>query len=310
MPSEVSFDAAFAAAGGVRRTGQVEYPIDHEKVRRMAQLQEDVLRLQFPDEKFDQEDEEQLAALSLDDPQQAWLRYRHLTGMRFAWDRQYTKGHSTKAEALEASFQLRTRQSVRVIIAGRNVDVTGRSRNAMIALARHEITRRQTASELDEIAAVYAEVEAELSGRWRGRGPLRRRLRKLAELHRRGYHVLRLHSRWIYAHALTPSGAPASSAAEAPSWWNEISSADETLLLDALMEAGPRRYERLGPEPPPDPAADDWKQVEDFGYDSLWASAERGVPLPPASIDDQDYYRLRAWLRNSAHPRKRKTEAA
>lgn len=296
---------AFRYEGGIRATASVEFPLTVERIQQWVDTREQLLRVQQKDRSLDPESEAFKSRLDLTTSSGLWRWYKHLVGLGFVQTERYAKRTSDeKKEATLASLRLRTREPVHVDVAGRLVAVTGRSRNAMIGMARHELARRQVVHELNDIAQDFAETERKLSGRWRHRGPLRRRLRNLSRLHALAYWKLRLHTRWILAHMLTESGAPARSASEAPDWWEDVSPVDEAIITTALFEVGPLRYAKLGPEPEPDPASKKWKRAEEFGADTLFASIEGDVGLTPiASADDRDYFQMIAWRRNSAPPR-------
>lgn len=257
------------------------YPLSHADVRRMAELRERVLRLQFDNGEFSGEDESALAALSLDDPTDCFLRYRHLVGMWFVWERGLERASVDKD--VTAHLLIR-REPVHVRIAGRVVSITSRSRHAMVQMARHERQRKQLGQDLDRIEAMLLR-----------RMPRRRRkalLRKADEVSTEWEH----HFRGVLANALSESGR-AADPGECPEWWAEVTAADEGRLLMALMEVGPARYQRLGKEP----KRKESKKVDaEFGFESLLAAWEPKLNLPPASLQNHDLAQFLTWLRAGA----------
>lgn len=226
------------------------------------------------------------------------LRHYYLTRMQ-----ELKRADAEPADALEAMRQLLRREPVRVELAGRVVEVTGRSYAAMYEIAAHDAEIRSISADLDVCGRLAAAAEAELAEGpgWRRAATLRRRIRKLRRLHARLYRELRIQRRWLYAHALTPSGAPATSPDDAPEWVDEIDPQDDAALLAAVVEVGHRRYARLG-DPPPRRRRSGEKASEEFGWATLFASIERQQKLPAGALYDVDLFQLRAWLRAGAPP--------
>lgn len=272
--SEVSFGVAFREAGGVRRRQPVPYPITYEYVRKMCEKREHLLRIQFqPDERFDPEDEAILASLSLDDPTECWMRWDYLKGLWHAWERGFRR--APDADQKLASWQLQYREPVWVIINGRKIAITSRSRAAMVRLARHEAARALLAERLKEIAVRKSETR-----RWRARRALDR---LAARCEREWEH----HSRGILANALSPDGR-AALPDEAPDWWDTVAIEDESRILDALIEAGPRRFERATKR-----RTESAKPAgEDHGFGAPLRMWEARFRAPPMEWEDKDLAQL------------------
>jgi hypothetical protein len=111
-----------------------------------------------------------------------------------------------------------------------------------------------------------------------------------------------LQRRAIYAHAFTPTGAPARSLDDAPAWWVEVGPAEDAALIVACWEAGPGRYARLGEPPAPKKKKETKDDVDEFGWASLFASIERQQKVAPAELYDRDLWQLLAWSRAAAPP--------
>ena len=279
--AELGFNEAFREAGGRHRREPVPYPLTHDYIRKACERRERLLRIQFETGRFEESDEQVLAVLPLDHPDKCWQRYQHLIGLWFAWERGGVRGVAD-AEAHAIARDLLHREPVIVRVAGRTVPITGRSRRAMIALARHERQRRALGQDMDRI-------ETQLQERMPGRR--RRRLLALAE---RIEDEWEFHFRGILASSLSPDGR-AALPEDAPEYWEEVSAEDEVLILTALIDAGPGRFKKLG-APPRDPKAKPGPAPE-FGFDSLFAFWEGRLQLEPATLNDTDLGQLLTWLR-------------
>jgi hypothetical protein len=316
---EIGFERAFAAAGGERRRESVPYPLTHARIRDMAVLRERILRLQFEEDEFSDADESVLRSLSLDDPDQCFIRWRHLVGMWHVWEHGLTRADAHRevtAHLLisrdpiyirigsgQARLSARIRQRVGHAIwrfvarlfrlprppavpsRGRIVPVTSRSRAAMIALARHERWRKQLGQDLDRIEAMLT------------RRMPRRRRRALVRLSDAIGVEWEYQFRGVLANALSESGR-AAVPEEAPEWWGEVSDADEGRLLLALLEAGPGRYDRLGKQPEPKKQGRDHRA--EFGFESLLAAWEPKLGLPPAALQNHDLAQFLTLIRAGA----------
>jgi hypothetical protein len=164
---------------------------------------------------------------------------------------------------------LQYRTPVQVRIAGRVVEITSRSRAAMVRLARHEATRSLLADRLTEIELRKSETR-----RWKAR----RALDQLADDIEREWE---LHTRGCLANALSPSGR-AALPEEAPDWWDEVTAEDEARILTALIDTGPARFQRATKQRAPD------KKEEDPGFGVLLRMWEARFRVPPMSFEDQD----------------------
>jgi hypothetical protein len=285
---EVGFAAAFKEAGGVRRRKPVPYPLTHQHIRTMCESRERILRIQYDDEKFADDDEQVLASLSIDDPDQAFQRYQYLMGLYFVWQRGFRR--ADRHETTDATrWLMLAREPVRIRIAGRVVDVTSRSRAAMIRMQRHEAARTQAEQAIQLLEQRIQEV-----GRgWRGLGR-RRRLRALADRWAREWEV---QFRGILANALSPDGR-AALPEEAPEWWAEVSAEDEARILVALFEAGPGRVSRGRKPHPPKPGAK--KDDREMTFGSLLRFWEPKLRLLPMALEDVDLAQLMTALEDGA----------
>lgn len=291
------FAAALTQAGGVQQQEHVPETITLEWLRVRCDELERVLRVQQDDGRLDASDEQELARYPVSSMTSALRRWAFLKHVYYRDAEGLVR--SDEAGPEDVVQQLLGREPVRVWIANRWVPVTSRSRAALVALARHDLRRRDVQRDLDQTAELYAETERALStAGWRRKGTLRRRLRRLRHTHSRLYRELLYHSRVIYANALTPDGRSAGPGG-APDWWTEISDADEARLLRALFTTGPERYARLG-SPPPTENSRDRAFHEPMGFWSVLAAYERDLGLRPADLQDQDLAQLLTWMRAGA----------
>lgn len=294
---EPDFNAAFKAAGGVRRREPVPYPLTHDSIRQMCTKRERLLRIQYEDEKFADEDEQILASLSVDHPDQAFQRYQYLIGLWHAWEKGYHRAGVTRAEERDAvRWLMLSREPVRIRITGRIVSVTSRSRAAMIRLHRHEAVRSHAEEKLQlieqRIEDTAAAARAGQLGLWRALGR-RRRLRALATRWEREWE---LHFRGVLANSLSPDGR-AALPEEAPEWWDQVTPEDEARLLVALFEVGPSRMQR-GQKP--HAAKPDAKKHEPLTFGSLLRYWEPKLRLPPMALEDTDLAQLMTALEDGA----------
>lgn len=273
-----------------------------ERLVQLCETHERVLRWQYPEGALPSEWEDELARWPADSADSALERLAALKHFYRLDDARRNPKPASPADAEDAARQLLTREPVRVELGDIVAYVTARSYAAMYAIACHDARIRELDADLQRASQLHALTAAQLRALpWyaRGRGRLRRRLRRLGALHERLYLELAAHRQMLYAHAMTPDGAPAASPDQAPDWWVRIDPAWDAALLAALWEAGPGRYARLGPEP-----ERRRKQGggESFGWASLFASVERSQKLPAAELYDRDLYQLLTWLRAGAPP--------
>lgn len=207
-----------------------------------------------------------------------------------------------REEAREAARQLLTREPVRVRLGnGRSVKVTSRSLSAMVQISAHESRIRMLQVELDHVADLFRVTRGQAgSSPWRERGRLRRRLRRIQDLHHRLFQEMYLHRERLYAHAFTETGAGAKDDEPAPSWWTETTATDDARLLAALYEAGPLRYAKLGD--PPRRNEKGRSGAENFGYEGLLVSWGIRKKIPPAAMMDQDLAQALTEMRAAAPP--------
>jgi len=280
--AELGFDEAFREGGGRRRWEPVPYPLTFEDVRRMAEKRERLLRIQFEDETFDPEDEATLARLSLDNPDQCFVRFRLLCGMWHAWEKGMQR-HETSAEDHLTAHLLITCEPTTVTVAGREVEVFPPSRSKMIRMARHERRRRELGHVLDRAEELHR--ERKLPHRWRN-------------AIRRAEDEWEFQFRGILANALGREGR-AYLPDEAPPYWAHVSEDDESRIIVALMLPA-QRLASL-PALPPDPRTkSEAHPPPEFGYDSVLAQWEPRLNLPPAALNDAPLAPFLAWVRAGA----------
>lgn len=274
--------------------------ISYERLKKLANRDEAFLRDRYPDGLPDGWEED--LARHPGDTAMSML-YRVVVLKSFFRERHAER--EAKAEPTEdaqtAARKLLQREPVRVELDDVVAHVTARSYTAMQAIAAHDLRIRELGIDLRRAAELHALTRAELGGlRWyERRGHLRRRLKRLSALHTALYVEVQAHRQMLYAHAMTPDGAPASSPEEAPEWWTRVDAAWDAALLSALMEAGPGRYARLGPPPKREGGK---KSGESFGYASLFAGVERDQKIEAASLYDRDLFQTLTWLRAGAPP--------
>lgn len=227
-----------------------------------------------------------------------WGYLKHLFHSRVEGLEKASGGSESPADIAR---QLLRREPVRVELPGRTVLVTGRSYAAMAEIAAHASRLAEIDRDLRRIGELEAATLEEVTapGSPLRRHHFRRRFRKLGEIHRRLLVESTLHRQAIYAHALTPDGAPAESLADAPAWWVELGPADDALLIAAVWEAGVGRYARLG-EPPESDGEGSTQRAEDWGWASCFAGWERHLRVGPAALYDRDLGQLTAWMRGTA----------
>lgn len=275
-----------------------------EEIRRWCEEDERTLRNQYPDRRLPDAAEQELASYDPSTVRGALRRWAYLKHLWRVWSEGLARQEEQqKGDAEEAARQLLRREPVRVRLGGRVVEVTGRSYAALYEIAACDAQIRALEADLEVCSKLAAAAEAELAASpgWRRAAALRRRIRTLHRIHVRLCREIREQRRWLYAHALTPSGAPARSAEDVPEWVEEIGRVEDALLLAAVIEAGHARLARLG-EPPPSTTERSAQPAEDFGWATLFASIERQQKLPPGTLYDVDLFQLRTWLRAGAPP--------
>jgi hypothetical protein len=254
----------------------------------MCIRRERILRIQFPDEKFAPEDEAILSRLSLDHPDDCFIRYQHLIGLWHAWEHRLRKANEA-GSADVASEMLLARVPVRIRIADRVVDITSRSRAALIRLAMHDEARQFLGDKLDWIARERVQIDvARTDG---AVGPLAaiRRRRVLNALAKRIGREWEAQWRGVLANCATPDGA-AALPEDAPDWWDRVTAEDEQRIMWALaqhveryIEASKRRQRK--PEKPGE------KSTERVSFGVFLRMLEGKLRLPPMALEDTDLLR-------------------
>jgi hypothetical protein len=205
-----------------------------------------------------------------------WSVLKHHYIARYTAASAAAESTATDEERTTTVRQIIRREPVRVEVCGgeRVVDVTGRSWSALYEIAAHSLTARD----------------------------LERAMRDEADpgLFRRMAFELMLHRRSIWAHALTPTGAPATSLGECPSWWTELGPDDDAVLLAGLWEVMHGRYLRLGDAPAQKDAGGGYR--EDVGWHSLLTSLAVHDRVDPAAYYDRDLYQTIVSRRVSSPP--------
>ena len=277
MAEEIGFQQAFLEAGGDRVVEAVPYPLTHEHIRRMAEKREHLLRIQFDDERFSDDDEAILAGLSVDHPDECFIRFRHLCGMWHAWERGLRQ---TNTDQELTAHLLINADPTYVSVAGRTVAVHPPSRSKMIHMSRYDRRRRQLADVLEQCTRMLAERRW---SRWR-----RKRTERFLERTENEW----LHqTRGLLANALGPSGR-AYLPDEAPAYWEEITAEDERHILEALLEPT-RKFRTLPPS-----ARNDVKtrKGRDWGFDTVLAIWEPRLNLLPAQLNDVPLTSFLTWV--------------
>ena len=304
MRERVGLETAARELDGEIRSEEAPDPLPLSYVQRWCERYERLIRRQYPPGgQLSAEAERRLAALDPSTMTGALQRWAYLKHLYLVRSEGLARREESRQTIEEAARQLLRREPVRVRLGGRVVEVTGRSYAALYEIAACDAQIRALEADLDVCSRLAAAAEAELAASpgWRRAAALRRRIRTLHRIHVRICRELREQRRWLYAHALTPSGAPARSAEDVPEWVEEIGRVEDALLLAAVIEAGHGRLARLG-EPPPSKSERSNPPAEDFGWATLFASIERQQKLPPGTLYDVDLFQLRTWLRAGAPP--------
>lgn len=275
-PDDWALDSDLEAAGAEYRDADVPDSIDLAWLRDQADLLERGLFLTDDEELA----LEEVPPLNMRLAMKRWGYLKHLHHKRAAWRR--------PAKREEAMRGLLRREPVIVFVpGGRRVEVTSRGYATMFEIARHAVRLRELEDVIEELDADYA------------RAPSHQSRRRVARFHRRAIFEARLQRQAIYAHAFTPDGRPASSLEDAPAWWTEIDALGDSLILNALFQAGHLRYAELG-EPPR--RRNEGRKLEDFGWHSLLAELAREESVPAAETYDRDFFQQLAELRAAAPP--------
>jgi hypothetical protein len=204
--------------------------------------------------------------------------------------------------AREAAHHLLARAPVPVHLSnGRTVHVTSRSTTALCEMTAHALRIRLLETQLQWCGDRFREAEekSRSAAPRRSRAGWRRRLRALERIHRRYYAELMHQRAAMWAHALTPDGAPAT-AVTAPAWTAEITPEDDVLLMLALQEAGPGRVARLVAALPPQKASA--PRGPDFGPDAILVNYGFRVKVRPAECRDFDLGQITAEMLVGALP--------
>lgn len=280
---------------------QTSNTISLDRLVQLCEAHERVLRWQYPEGALPAEWEDELVRWPADDTEKALERLAALKHFYRLDHERRNPRPTTPDEAEEAARQLIRREPVRVELGDIVAHVTARSYAAMHEMARHDVRIRLLVEDVRRVRTLYAETLGALRrAPRRKRGRLRRRARRLEELHERLHLELYAHRQMLYAHALTPDGAPARGPEDAPDWWVQIDPVWDAALFAAMQEAGPARYARLGA--PKEPRRGKKNDGDTLGWASFFASIERQQKIEPAETYDRDLYQLLAWVRAGAPP--------
>lgn len=293
------------AAGGEHVQEVAPEVIDLDVLRGWCEREERILRLQYEGGRLPDPYEAEAAMLPLTNTTNAmkrWALIKHLYRLR---SERLAPAPKTKGAELEDTVRkILRREPVVIELLGRLVKVTSRSYGAMVEIHRASLTIDQ----LEEDLRLAAGMELKLRDERREtpllefgrRNALRRRIRELRELAVQ----IRIEQQWhrmsIYAHALTPSGAPSVDVQrDAPEWWEEMGPAEDAALLKALWQAGPVRYSELG-LPPIVNGKNKIAPNEQFGWANLFALWEPKMGLRPGELYNRDLVQLLVQLRARA----------
>lgn len=292
MASE--FDTQLAQAGGRRRQAAAPDPVTLGWLQEECAKLERILRLQDADGQLAEADEQELAtypATTTTGALKRWSFLKHL----FRRLAEADTPTAAAASPLDAAFQLLSREPVVVQLAGRTVEVTGRSYSALHHIAAHY--QRIRVLDLDRQAA------ADLLARLQEAGPRhRRRAERVRRILERIWTEQAAQRQMLYAHALTPDGAPAKSVEAAPDWWDEVTPTDDAALLLAVFEAGPGRANRLGKPPAARGSGRKHQPAEDWGWLSVLTAWGIRTHVPPAAMLDRDLGQVVAESRTAPAP--------
>ncbi len=223
-----------------------------------------------------------------------WAYLLHLWRVR--------SGNLTKASAEEAQDTVRRllqRTPILVELPSKTVHITARSYNAMLEIARHSLRLQEIDADMRRLAEMEQQVIEGMvrQGKDTPRKVRRRkRIQWLYQIHRKLLLESRMHRQAIYAHAFTPSGAPATELEDAPEWWEELTPEDDLVLLQTMFAVGHGRLSQVPERPEKD---DDAQPKEDWGWHGLLTSLERQAKVEPASYYDRDLFQLVTWMRTS-----------
>lgn len=287
---------ALQAAGARHSSARAPDPITLEWLQQQCEQMERVYRLQF-EGGLDPQIEHELAQLKpASDTTRAlrlWALLKHLYRVR---SDNLVKVAAQQDEVEEAARQMLMREPVRVEVApGVVADVTGRSYAALLRMAEHDLRIRLLRTDLEAAAESFGLWQARAEAGVRGeRSFARRQMRRLQAVHRAIALEMHAHRQMLYAHALTPDGAPARGPEDAPEWWEQIDERADARLLAALFEVTIGRYRKLGDPPKP---KHQHKAAEEFGYASLLAAFDRRARVEPATFYNRDLVQALTWMR-------------
>ncbi len=280
--------------------------VDLGVLRSWCERDERILRLQYEDGKLPDPYEGELAGMpaptTTSDALRRWALLKHVFRVRSEGQPRATAGGARVEDTVRKILR---REPVPVELLGRIVNVTSRSYGAMLEIARASLAIDQLEGDLRTAVREELKLRGDRQAlpllSIRERRALQRQIGDLRGLAVR----IRIEQQWhrmsIYAHALTPSGAPAKDVqAEAPAWWEEMGPAEDAVLLAALWEAGPIRYSELGRPPQSDPRKKGAQSSEDFGWGNLFAAWESEMGIEPGELYNRDLVQLLVQLRARA----------
>lgn len=273
--------------------------LDRDWLLALCERKERVLRNQYrqPDDKMPEEYdqrppwperwEERLARFPPTSTARVLRRLMYVQHLYLRHQERRSREDKTK-DARRAMREALRREPVRIQMAGRTVEVTDRSWDALYAIASHAARVRQLTSEIEALGEDERELRAALEeAREAGESvrEIRASLQIVRDLGKGLYEELSYQRRAIYAHMFTEDGAPAESVDEAPEWWDELRPVDDLALVDAVHRTMATRWQRMGQEPDPPPRKESsvkYERLENWGFATLFSVWDKETPVDAA----------------------------